>query len=192
LAFASTVGALRAAGFGGEIDSSAIAGFLSRGFVGDGESIYTGILKLPPATIVEWQDGRISQRQYWSLPEPRAGGISFDEAVEETERRLEAVRLRLVADVNVAALLSGGVDSAMICWALTKLNANVRAFTVAARGDASDETVGARQTLRSWESRMTRWTFPRATRRPLRNCRPLTANRSPASPRSGCSLCQKL
>jgi len=45
--------------------------------------------------------------------------------------------------VNVAALLSGGIDSALICWALTKLNANISAFTVGAAGDVSDETGAA-------------------------------------------------
>jgi asparagine synthase (glutamine-hydrolysing) len=148
VAFASTIAALRAADLGGEIDSRAVIEFLHYGFVGEGHAIYEGIRKLPPATILEWQDGRITERCYWTLPEPHsAGSISFEEAVEETEHRLvESVRLRLVADVNVAALLSGGVDSALVCWALTRLNANIRAYTVGASGDLSDETAAARNT----------------------------------------------
>ena len=44
--------------------------------------------------------------------------------MEETERLLlEAVQLRLVADVPIGALLSGGIDSSLVCWALQKLNA---------------------------------------------------------------------
>jgi asparagine synthase (glutamine-hydrolysing) len=148
IAFASTVGALRAADFGGEVDPNAVIEYLHYGFVGEGHAIYEGIRKLPPATILEWQDGKFTERCYWTLPEPQAeGAISFEEAVEETERRLvEAVRLRLVADVNVAALLSGGIDSGLICWALTRLNADIRAFTVGAAGDISDETEAARET----------------------------------------------
>ena len=58
------------------------------------------------------------------------------------------MRLRLIADVPIGALLSGGIDSALICWAMAKLNANVKAFTVGAPGDESDETADARETAR--------------------------------------------
>ena len=148
VAFASTIAALQAADLGGGIDPHAVIEFLHYGFVCDGHAIYEGIRKVPPAAILEWHDGNLSERCYWALPEsPASSPICFEEAVEETERRLmEAVRLRLLADVPVAALLSGGVDSALVCWALTRLNANIRAFTVSAAGDVSDETTAARQT----------------------------------------------
>jgi asparagine synthase (glutamine-hydrolysing) len=69
--------------------------------------------------------------------------------VEETERLLiEAVRLRLQADVPVGALLSAGVDSSLVCWALAKLNANVRAYTVSTPGDEADEAPAASETAR--------------------------------------------
>ncbi len=150
IAFASTVGALRQAGYGGEIDPVAVLEFLEYGYVTDARCIYQGIQKLPPATILEWQDGRIKQRTYWTLPvfeEP--GKVGFEEAVEETERLLvESVRLRLVSDVPIGALLSGGIDSTLICWAMSKLNANMKAFTVGAPGDISDESAGASETAR--------------------------------------------
>jgi asparagine synthase (glutamine-hydrolysing) len=150
IAFASTVGALRQAGFGGEIDPASVLEFLEFGYVTDQRCIYQGLTKLPPATVLEWQDGRIQQRTYWTLPgyeEP--GKVGFEEAVEETERLLlESVRLRLVSDVPIGVLLSGGIDSALICWAMKKLNANAKAFTVGAPGDTSDETAGARETAR--------------------------------------------
>lgn len=150
IAFASTVGALRQAGFGGEIDPLAVLEFLEYGYVTDARCIYEGIRKLPPATILEWQDGRTEERIYWALPEcDESGKVGFEEAVEETERRLiEAVRLRLISDVPIGALLSGGIDSTLICWAMAKLNANVKAFTVGVPGDASDESAGATETAR--------------------------------------------
>ncbi len=150
IAFASTIAALQAAGLVEEIDPQAVLEFLEFGFVTDERSIYREVRKVPPATIVEWKDGRISQRCYWSLPEIAEGSsISFEEAVEETERLLiESVRLRLCSDVPIGALLSGGVDSALVCWALTRLNANVKAFTVGAPGDSSDESADASETAR--------------------------------------------
>jgi asparagine synthetase B (glutamine-hydrolysing) len=57
--------------------------------------------------------------------------------------------LRLIADVPIAALLSAGTDSALVCWALAKLNADVKAFTVSAPEDPSYETEAARATART-------------------------------------------
>lgn len=150
IAFASTVGALRQAGHGGGIDPAAVLEFLEYGYVTDERCIYEGLRKLPPATILEWQDGNVQERSYWTLPEcDEWAKTGFEEAVEETERLLiESVRLRLISDVPIGALLSGGIDSALICWAMAKLNANVKAFTVAVPGDASDESAGARETAR--------------------------------------------
>jgi len=151
IAFASTVGALRAAGFGGEIDPEAVLEFLEFGYVIDPRAVYQGIGKLPPGTALEWKDGHVRQWQYWTLPPiDESSAITFEEAVEETERLLlDAVRLRLISDVAIGALLSGGIDSALVCWALRELNSNVKAFTVSASNDESDESAAAVQTART-------------------------------------------
>jgi asparagine synthase (glutamine-hydrolysing) len=151
IAFASTAGALRAAGFGGDIDPQAVLDVLEYGWVNDERSIYAGIRKLPPATILEWTGGRVSERQYWRLPESGEGPrIGFEEAVEETERLLvESVRLRLISDVPIGVLLSGGIDSALVCWAMRESNASITAFTVRAPDDASDESADAALTARA-------------------------------------------
>ena len=79
----------------------------------------------------------------------RTSPVRFEEAVEETERLIiEAVKLRLVSDVPIGALLSGGIDSTLVCWALSKLNADVRAFTVGTPGDPDDESEMARDIAR--------------------------------------------
>ena len=150
IAFASTVSALRTAGFGGDMDPEAILEYLEFGFVVEPHCIYAGMHKLPPATILEWRDGQLSQRVYWTLLEADEDSrTSFDQAVEETESLLiESVRLRLIADVPVGALLSGGIDSTLVCWAMSKLNANIKAFTVSAPGHASDESADAAATAR--------------------------------------------
>jgi asparagine synthase (glutamine-hydrolysing) len=154
IAFASTVRALRDANLVDEIDPTAVLEYLEWGFVTDERTIYSGAHKVQAGTIVEWRNGELRQRRYWTLPEVRPDlsdtpRITFEEAVEETERLLiEAVRLRLFADVPVGALLSGGIDSGLVCWAMTKLNANIRAFTVGTPGSAADETGPARDTAR--------------------------------------------
>jgi asparagine synthase (glutamine-hydrolysing) len=150
IGFASTIGAVRAAGFGESVDPGAVMDLLEFGWVNEDRSIYGGMRKLPPATILEWCDGRTSERRYWTLPtcgeSPR---MTFEEAVEETERLLvESVRLRLISDVPIGVLLSGGIDSALVCWATRELNANITAFTIRASDDPSDESADAASTAR--------------------------------------------
>src|ERR1044072_1702659 len=151
LAFASTARALRVAGFADEIDERAVAEYLHFGFVTDARSIYKGVVKVPAGAIVEWSAGRIQTREYWQLPNVREpSGISFEDAVRETERLLlEAVKIRLYADVPVGALLSGGVDSSLVCWATSELGADLTAYTVGAPGDPWDETADAAATARA-------------------------------------------
>jgi asparagine synthase (glutamine-hydrolysing) len=147
LGFASTISALREADLADQIDPAAVLEFLEFGWVSDDLAIYQGARKVPAATIVEWQDGGINERSYWTPPEPGSRHCSFDDAVNETEALLlEAVKLRLVADVPVGALLSGGIDSTLIAWAMAKLNANVKVFTVGTPGHPADESAAARET----------------------------------------------
>jgi asparagine synthase (glutamine-hydrolysing) len=149
IAFASTVRALRAGGFAGEIDDLAVAEYLEFGYVTDQRSIYRGVQKVAAASIVEWSDGKLQTRPYWQPPKPATTQPSFAEAVEEIERLfVSAVEKRLFADVPVGALLSGGIDSSLICWAIKHLGGDVTAFTVGTPGDPNDETADATDTAR--------------------------------------------
>jgi asparagine synthase (glutamine-hydrolysing) len=148
IAFASTVRALHAAGFGGDVDDMAVADLLEYGYVCEERSIFRGISKLPAATILEFANGLVTTRAYWTPPTPLAEGAGgFEEAVQQTEALLlEATRRRLQADVPVGALLSGGVDSALVCWAVKKLSGDVTAYTVGTPGHPMDEAQDAAST----------------------------------------------
>lgn len=150
LAFASTARALRLGGFAGEIDEKAVAEYLEFGFVTDDRSIYRGVFKVPAASIVEWSDGVLRTREYWVPPDvDQDWKVTFEEAVEETERLfLNAVEIRLRSDVPIGALLSGGVDSSLVCWAVSKLGADLTAYTVGTPGDEWDESDDARATAK--------------------------------------------
>ena len=152
LAFASTVRALKSGGFVDEIDDYAVTEFLEFGFVTDARTIYKGAFKVPAASIVEFDGGEPRTRSYWSPPtvSPDSKAPSFEEAIEETERLfLRAVEMRLKADVPVGALLSGGVDSSLVCWAIAQLGWDVTAFTIGVPGDPWDETAQARETAQA-------------------------------------------
>ncbi|MGB7201535.1 MAG: asparagine synthase (glutamine-hydrolyzing) [Pyrinomonadaceae bacterium] len=149
IAFASNVRALKRAGFGGDLDPRGVAEYLEFGFVTDEFSIYKGIEKLPPATILKWSNGEVSTHEYWRLPNEFDETITFDEAVDETERLfLQAVEKRLQADVPVGALLSGGIDSSLVCWGTAKLGGDVTAFTVGVPNDEWDESSVAVRTAK--------------------------------------------
>jgi asparagine synthase (glutamine-hydrolysing) len=150
LAFASTVRALRDGGFAGELDSDALAEFLEFGFVTDDRTIYEGIAKLRAGELLEWSHGSVTKRLYWDLPSiDRSSRIKFEEAVEQTESIfLDSVKLRLEADVPIGALLSGGVDSSLVCWAIAKLGGNIRTFTIGTPNDPGDESADAVATAR--------------------------------------------
>jgi asparagine synthase (glutamine-hydrolysing) len=113
-------------------------------------TLLTGVTKLPPATILVIEpDGRRRQREYWNpwVDGPPAAAPSGDDAIawqEAVEAALrEAVRRRLVADVPVGVLLSGGLDSSLIVALLAEEGQDTLAtFSIgfdAAGGEAGDE-----------------------------------------------------
>jgi asparagine synthase (glutamine-hydrolysing) len=150
IVFASTVRALRAGDFVERIDEQAVLEYLEFGFVTDERTIFENASKVPAAGIVEWSKGKLSTRSYWSPPEAaESTNLSWDAVIEETERLfLSAVQKRLFADVPVGALLSGGIDSSLVCWAITQLGGGVAAYTVGTPGDVADETSQASETAK--------------------------------------------
>jgi asparagine synthase (glutamine-hydrolysing) len=127
LRFASTLPALLAAG---EVDTSidpvALHHYLTwHAVVPAPRTIVTGIRKLPPATIrVIEADGTSREHRYWRPSyerRPEHAGWSardWEDAVEEALR--VAVRRRLVSDIPVGVLLSGGLDSSLIVGLLAQ------------------------------------------------------------------------
>jgi asparagine synthase (glutamine-hydrolysing) len=151
VAFASTARALRKGGITGDVNNVALIEFLEFGFVTDSQSIFSNLQKVPAGKIVEWNGTDLSVRSYWSLPRVAESQVpSFRDVVDETERILrEAVKIRLQADVPVGALLSGGIDSSLVCWAASSVGANIKSFTVSTpNNEDTDESAQAIQTAR--------------------------------------------
>lgn len=149
LAFASTIRALKMAGFPLELDTEGLLEYLEFGFITDERAIYSGVKKVAAGAIVEWHNGELSERVYWQPPQVDHGKTSFEEAVEQTEDLfLAAVKKRLLADVPVGALLSGGIDSSLVCWAISELGSDVTAFTIGTPDESFDESAVARSTAK--------------------------------------------
>src|SRR5690606_11216861 len=98
-------------------------------------TILEGVRKLPPATLMTIEaDGRTRQQRYWQPDFARSAEDqrrSFDDWREMTLATLRtAVRRRLVADIPVGALLSGGVDSSLIVGLMSEVGAKVRTYSI--------------------------------------------------------------
>jgi asparagine synthase (glutamine-hydrolysing) len=116
---ASTLPALlRGGGVDTRVDPVALHHYLSwHSVVPAPRTILRGVTKLPPATLLVLEpDGGRREVKYWEYPPtPPFSRLSYDEwpgAVQEALR--VAVRRRMVADVPVGILLSGGLDSSLI------------------------------------------------------------------------------
>jgi asparagine synthase (glutamine-hydrolysing) len=116
-----------------EVNPEAILQYFYFGYILDPATAFRFIRKLPPGFLLEFANGQIRLRRYWDVPtygtaEPK----SDEECLDELERRLdEAVRVRLMSDVPLGALLSGGVDSSVIVALMARASAKpIKTFTI--------------------------------------------------------------
>lgn len=127
--FASELKALRAhPEWEGEIDRNSLALFMRHGYVPAPYSIYKNIRKLPPANylVINALDGfRFEPKCYWDLERIASTTARVDHGIDELHQLLlDAVKIRMEADVPLGAFLSGGYDSTLIT-ALMQAQSNV-------------------------------------------------------------------
>jgi len=116
LIFASEAKAILAApGVTAELDPAALHSYLGLGYVPAPQSIFRGIAKLPPATLLSAELGRVQQHRYWHVPRDVDRARPETEWVDQVRARLEeSVRMQMVSDVPIGAFLSGGIDSSAV------------------------------------------------------------------------------
>ena len=111
--------------FRGEVDHDAVALYLRHNYVPSPYSIYRGVRKLAPGTILSIPAAGAPQEAeptpYWSALEVAEEGLrnqlslSPEAAADQLDALLlDSVKLRMEADVPLGAFLSGGVDSSLI------------------------------------------------------------------------------
>jgi asparagine synthase (glutamine-hydrolysing) len=108
----------------------AVADYLTFLWVADPDTIFDGVLKLPPGHCASFAGGRLSLRQYWDVsfaPEPRPE----DEWAAELQTQVRAaVRRQMVSDVPLGSFLSGGIDSSAIVAEMSSVRPHVTTYTV--------------------------------------------------------------
>lgn len=139
LVFASEVAALLCHPAFREVMPDRIAAyrFLLFEYLPGTDSGWQGIKKLEPGTLLVFENGRISGERYWRpqiAATPRRD-VSETEAVERLDELLRvSVARRLVADVPVGILLSGGLDSSLIAALAAQAKPDLTTFTVRVAG----------------------------------------------------------
>ena len=132
-----------------EIDAQAVDEYLTWGYIPAPRAILKGVHKLPPAhwLTVEADTGRLHIERYWEPAYIPKLTLSLDEAAEQLRELLtEAVRLRLISDVPLGALLSGGVDSSIVVGLMAELSdQSVKTFSIGFEEQSHNELPYARQ-----------------------------------------------
>jgi|ERR1051325_1402015 asparagine synthase (glutamine-hydrolysing) len=149
------VGLRRHPAFQGEIDRDALAHYMQRGYIPAPRSIYRGIYKLLPGSLLRITLDNALQHvapvPYWSAVDKMLTAStnrfvgSTEDAIEQLDERLvTAVALRLESDVPLGAFLSGGIDSSTVVAMMQRArNAPVNTYTIGFEERNYDEAIAA-------------------------------------------------
>jgi asparagine synthase (glutamine-hydrolysing) len=156
--FGSELKTLRAhTAFQAEINRDVLALFLRFADVPAPYSIYKGIRKQPPGTILTLTEGSAQKEPhlevYWSARQAAEDGVrqsfkgSDEKAVAALDTLLrDGIEKRMIADVPLGAFLSGGVDSSTVVALMQAISSQpVKTFTIGFHETGYDEAQHARQ-----------------------------------------------
>src|SRR4051812_37071658 len=125
-----------------DLDPEAIAAYLMLGYVPGPMTPLRGVRKLGPGERLVVEDGRARIERWWDYPAPHADTTprSAAEWAEIVLDKLdESVRLRLMSDVPLGAMLSGGLDSSLIVALMARhMSEPLETFAVGFAGEDSE------------------------------------------------------
>jgi len=130
------------------LNLNALRQYLSFDYVPAPLSIYEGISKLPAAHSLTLENGEVKVERYWQLSYRNREPVpSVDEAAEQLRTLLaESVRMRMVSDVPLGVLLSGGIDSSVVtALAVQASSETVKTFSISFAESSFDESQYARR-----------------------------------------------
>ena len=115
-------------------------------------TLFDGIHSVPPGHYAIAQNGEVSLYSYWDMNYPTAEELAQDDRSDEEviqgfrEVLSDAMRERLVADVEVASYLSGGIDScSLLGLTQSMMDKPIRAYTLTFEGSLYDESTLAEE-----------------------------------------------
>lgn len=143
-----------------DLNPSVISRYLYQQYINAPETILNNVYKLEPGSILTFHEGELLVEKYWDVMgiyDENQGKIisDYEEAKDGLKKILrEAVRLRMVADVPVGALLSGGYDSSLVTAIAQEISGSkpVRTFSIGFNEKTLNEAQYAKKKYRIiWE-----------------------------------------
>jgi len=115
-----------------EMDNDALMSYLSFLAPTPPFTFYKGIKKLAAGEYLEYSNGSVEVKRYYDILSTQANIITDkDEALQKLEATLEeSLALRLPSQMASAALLSGGIDSAVINYHAKKMHISMPTYTL--------------------------------------------------------------
>lgn len=149
LVFGSEIKAILACGLiPRRVDTARLAEFLTFGYVPHPATLYDQIVQVPPASIViHDHDGTGSPATYWDALADTHTPTDHGPIGTDVSRLLrDAVRRRLVSDVPLGVLLSGGIDSSLIVALMSQMSSEpIHTFSIGFADEASFDERGYAQ-----------------------------------------------
>lgn len=129
-----------------QVDFKSIDHYLSMRFIPGSGTMVEGIKKIPPAHVLIYEDGKVTQSKYWQLSFAEKLKLSHDEYIEGLEEKFhETVAVHLSKDEPAGAFLSGGLDSSLIVAMMAReAKQPVPTFCISFAEKEFDETKYAR------------------------------------------------
>jgi len=142
LAFASEAKSiLSLPGFSRRLNAQALPHYLQLGYVPAPLTMFEGIEKLPPATLMVVENGQVRQHRYWTMPSAADDRGDLEQWSRKLRSTLsDCVERQMVSDVPLGAFLSGGVDSSAVVAMMSGFSREpVRTFAIGFGGSSGGE-----------------------------------------------------
>jgi asparagine synthase (glutamine-hydrolysing) len=126
-----------------DVDRLALRRYLTFDYVPGQDTIYRGMKRLPPSSILIWRKGKIQLEAYGCGAHR---GPSFEHEGDAAEALwgalVNSVEMRLMSDVPLGVFLSGGLDSTAIVAALCSRvePSTIRTFSIGFDDPSFDES----------------------------------------------------
>ncbi len=136
-------------------DLDSTSDYFRYGYYLPGTTAYKDVHEVRPGCVLEWRSGS-APREYpfWSLSIGSFLGTKADAKELLREKLIQAVKRRLIADVEIGAFLSGGIDSSLIVGILRKeLGISPRTFTIGFSESSYDERSYAAEVVKRYDTR---------------------------------------
>jgi len=135
------------------VNLKAVDTFLTLQYIPAPMSIYSEVKKLEQATAMVLESGELKTYKYWEVPKDQID-IDFEDAKIETRRLVtDAVKLRMISDVEIGAFLSGGIDSSIVVGLMAQNSSKaVKTFSIGFKEEKFNELEYAREIAKRYST----------------------------------------